>query len=166
MPMGHFNKVILEFDRPIQETPLGDNFSEGETFVADKALWFVVGPVSSATVVACAGGDYGRYLSSSPRASAVDEVLTRFKQCVGGLSQHKLIRSLVTDWSSNELYQGSYAYLREGGGEARRTLGISSTERIHFAGEATAIELAQTCAGAYLTGIATARRVDTELDLA
>lgn len=45
--------------------------------------------------------------------------------------------------------------------QARRALASAGSERIHFAGEA--MDLAQTCGGAYLTGIQTAQRMEAVL---
>ena len=47
---------------------------------------------------------------------------------------------------------GGYAYLTPGGGAARQMLGTPVHERLYFAGEAVAQELAQTCGGAFLSG--------------
>ncbi|MBU4611187.1 FAD-dependent oxidoreductase [Achromobacter sp. GG226] len=166
MPMGHFNKVIVEFDRPIPGVAPGDIVNEGRTGDPERALQFLIGPWNTTSVVAYAGGDYGRHLSESPADTAVDEVVSRFTRCMGGLGAHRVVRQRVTDWSRNALFQGSYAYLQTGGGEARRILGAEGDSRVHFAGEATATELAQTCGGAYLTGIAAAQRVHEAVELA
>lgn len=166
MPMGHFNKVIVEFDRPVPDMAPGDVVSEGATGDPEHALQWLVGPWNTQVVVAYAGGHYGRHLSEATPAAAVDEVVSRFKRCVGGLEAHRIVQSRVTDWSRNACFQGSYAFLRSGGGEARRILGTEGDGRVHFAGEATAIELAQTCGGAYLTGLTAARRVHHAFELA
>jgi monoamine oxidase len=160
LPMGHFNKVVLEFDGPLPGFAPGDWLTEGRTFQPGKALTFVVNPFGSHLVVALAGGAYGRQLSTLPLRDATEEVLARLRKCLGSLHGLRLSHSLNTDWSVNPLFHGGYAYLRTGGGEARKTLATAGSERIHFAGEATADELAQTCGGAYLTGLRVAQEID------
>lgn len=163
LPMGHFNKVVLEFDGPLPGFAAGDWLSAGRNFQADQALAFLVNPFGSRLVIALAGGRYGRQLSTMPGREAETEAMAQLQDCLGSLGGRQLITSLATDWSANAWTQGSYAYLRTGGGEARQTLASAGSERIHFAGEATAMALAQTCGGAYLTGIQTAQRVDALL---
>nr|WP_091999881.1 NAD(P)/FAD-dependent oxidoreductase [Polaromonas sp. OV174] len=163
LPMGHFNKVVMEFDGPLQGFAPGDWLSAGKQFQPEKALAFLVNPFGSHLVIALAGGAYGQQLSSLPARDAENEVMSQLKDCLGTLGGRKLTASLRTDWSANALFNGGYAYLRTGGGDARKTLASAGTDRIHFAGEATAVDLAQTCGGAYLTGIRTAERIDTML---
>lgn len=162
LPMGHFNKVVLEFDAPLPGFAAGDWLSAGRNFRPDQALVFLVNPFGSRLVIALAGGSYGRQLSTMPARAAEDAVMAQLLECLGSLGSlggRKLTASLATDWATNAWTQGSYAYLRTGGGEARRALASAGSERIHFAGEATAMDLAQTCGGAYLTGIQTAQRI-------
>ncbi len=89
--------------------------------------------------------------------------MAQLKDCLGSLGGRRLTASVATHWSTDALFQGSYAYLRTGGGEARKTLARAGTDRIHFAGEATALDLAQTCGGAYLTGIQAAQHIEVLL---
>lgn len=152
LPMGHFNKVILAFDAPLSGLAAGDWLSEGRSFQPDKALDFLVHPFDSRLVVAFAGGAHGRALSCAPPRDAAHEVLARLRECVGGLGGRGLKTSAVTDWSRQPLFGGSYAYLRRGGGAARAQLARAGGPRLHFAGEACATELAQTCGGACLSG--------------
>lgn len=163
LPMGHFNKVVMEFDAPLQGFAPGDWLSPSQNFQPEKALTFLVSPFGSNLVIALAGGAYGQQLSTMPATAAEDEAISQLKDCLGGLQGMKLVRSKTTDWSANPLFNGGYAYLRTGGGDARKALARAGTDRVHFAGEATAIDLAQTCGGAYLTGINTAERIDALL---
>ncbi|WP_159917501.1 NAD(P)/FAD-dependent oxidoreductase [Pantoea sp. 18069] len=163
LPMGHFNKVILELDGPLAGFAPGDWLSEGHSFQPAKALAFLVNPFGSSLVVALAGGAYGRALSCAPARDAVQDVLSRLRACVGGLAGRRLGTGAATDWSRNALFQGSYAYLRTRGGDARKVLARAGTECVHFAGEACATELAQTCGGAYLTGLQAAETIHARL---
>lgn len=165
LPMGHFNKVVMEFDAPMPGFAPGDWLSPGKNFQPQKALAFLINPFGSNLVIALAGGTYGQQLSSMPAKDAENEAMSQLKDCLGTLCDMKLVRSLTTDWSTNPLFNGGYAYLRTGGGDARKALASAGTDRVHFAGEATAIDLAQTCGGAYLTGINTAERIDAVLKI-
>lgn len=164
--MGHFNKVVMEFDAPLPGFAPGDWLSAGPQFQPDKALAFLVNPFGSNLVIALAGGAYGQRLSSMPAKEAENEAMSQLKVCLGSLHGRKLVRSVTTDWSTNPLFNGGYAYLRTHGGDARNALAAAGTDRIHFAGEATAIKLVHTCGGAYLTGINTAERIDAALRIA
>ena len=158
LPMGHFNKVILQFDGPLSGLAPGDWLAEGWSFQPDKALDFLIHPFDARLVVAFAGAAYGRALSCARPRDAAHEVLARLRACVGGLGGRRLKTCAVSDWSRNALFGGSYAYLRSGAGQARQALASAGGERLHFAGEACASELAQTCGGACLSGL---RAADT-----
>ncbi len=69
-----------------------------------------------------AGGSYGRQLSTMPARDAENAVMAQLKDCLGSLGGRRLTASVATHWSTDALFQGSYAYLRTGGGEARKTL--------------------------------------------
>lgn len=163
LPMGHFNKVMLEFDAPLAGFAPGDWLSAGRGFQPLQALDFLIHPFAPRLVIALAGGAYGRALSCAPARDAAQQVLARLRDCVGGQAMRRLRTSAVTDWSRNALFGGSYAYLRTGGGQARQALASAGSERLHFAGEACATELAQTCGGAYLTGLRAADAIHARL---
>ncbi|MEG1769914.1 MAG: NAD(P)/FAD-dependent oxidoreductase, partial [Comamonas sp.] len=166
LPMGHFNKVILEFDGPLAGLAglaPGDWLGEGRSFQPDKALDFLLHPFDARLVVAFAGGAYGRALSCARPRDAAQQVLERLRACRGGLGGRRLKTSAVTDWSRNALFGGSYAYLRTGGGDARAQLARAGAQRLHFAGEACASELVQTCGGAYLSGLQAAQTIHARL---
>lgn len=158
LPMGHFNKVILEFDGPLPGLdPLGW-LMEAEA-PAGRALRFLCHPFGAPMVIALAGGAFGEALSRGPEADSVQEVLARLDACVGGLGRRQLRRGMVTAWSTDPLFDGAYACLLPGGGAAREALALPVDERLHFAGEAVALDLAQTCGGALLSGERTAERI-------
>lgn len=163
LPMGHFNKVILEFDGPLAGLAPGDWLGEGRSFQPDKALDFLLHPFDARLVVAFAGGAHGRALSCAHPRDAAQQVLARLHACMGGLGRRRLKTSAVTDWSRNALFGGSYAYLRTGGGDARAQLARAGAQRLHFAGEACASELVQTCGGAYLSGLQAAQTIHARL---
>lgn len=163
--MGHFNKVILELDGPLRGFAPGDWLYEGRSFQPQQALAFLVNPFGSHLVIALAGGSHGRQLACAPARAAQQQVLARLRDCLGGLGGRRLKAGVATDWPRNPLFQGSYAYLRTGGGKARQVLAQAGGGRLHFAGEATADRLAQTCGGAYLSGLRAAAQIHACLAL-
>ena len=88
----------------------------------------------------------------------MQEGLARLVQCVGP-HHRRLVRGAFTNWTSDPLHRGGYAYLRPGGGQARQWLGQPVQDRLHFAGEAVAQDLAQTCGGAFLSGQQAAQQI-------
>ena len=151
LPMGHFAKIILEFDGPIAGLPPSGWVMESHP-PAGQTLHFLCHPFGSNLVVGLVGGAYGESLARLPEALAVQEGLARLAQCVGPLQPRRLVRGAFTNWAADPLHHGGYAYLAPGGGQARQMLGTPVHERLYFAGEAVVEELAQTCGGAFLSG--------------
>lgn len=158
LPMGHFTKVILEFDAPLPSLPPAGWVMDAQPH-AGQTMHFLCHPFGSNLVIGLAGGDYGEALAHLPEADAVATGLARLAHCVGSLQGRHLVRGAFTDWATDPLFLGGYAYLRPGGGDARTVLGESVDERLHFAGEAVALALAQTCGGAFLSGQQAAGRI-------
>lgn len=150
LPMGHFAKIILDFDAPIGGLPHSGWVMESQP-PAGQSIHFLCHPFGSNLVVGLFGGAYGEMLARLPETQAVQEGLARLVQCVGPLPQ-RLVRGAFTDWANDPLHRGGYAYLVPGGGPARTMLASSIDECLHFAGEAVAPEMAQTCGGAFLSG--------------
>jgi len=69
LPMGHFNKVILELDGPLRGFTPGAWLYEGRSFPPRRALAFLVHPFASNLVIAMAGGHFGRQLASAGAAA-------------------------------------------------------------------------------------------------
>ena len=150
LPMGHFAKIILDFDAPLPGLPTSGWVMESQA-PAGQTMHFLYHPFGSNLVVGLVGGAYGEALARLPEDLAVQEGLARLVQCVGPLPQ-RLVRGAFTNWAHDPLHWGGYAYLTPGGGAARQMLGTPVHERLYFAGEAVAQELAQTCGGAFLSG--------------
>jgi len=158
LPMGHFAKIILEFDGPIAGLPHSGWVMEAMP-AAGQTLHFLCHPFGSNLVVGLVGGAYGEALAALPEALAVQEGLARLVQCVGPLHPRRLMRGAFTNWAADPLHRGGYAYLKPGGGQARQWLGMPVHERLYFAGEAVAQDLAQTCGGAFLSGQQAAQQI-------
>ena len=150
LPMGHFAKIILDFDAPLPGLPTSGWVMESQA-PAGQTMHFLCHPFGSNLVVGLVGGAYGEALARLPEDLAVQEGLARLVQCVGPLPQ-RLVRGAFTNWAHDPLHWGGYAYLTPGGGAARQMLGTPVHERLYFAGEAVAQDLAQTCGGAFLSG--------------
>ena len=151
LPMGHFAKIILDFGAPLPGLPTSGWVMESQA-PAGQTIHFLCHPFGSNLVVGLVGGAYGEALARLPEALAVQEGLARLMQCVGPLQPRRLVRGAFTNWAADPLHHGGYAYLAPGGGPARQLLGTPVHERLYFAGEAVAQELAQTCGGAFLSG--------------
>jgi monoamine oxidase len=158
LPMGHFTKVILELDACLPGLPPGSWVAEARP-PAQRTMHFLCHPFGSRLVIGLAGGAYGEALARLPEAAAVQEGLARLLECVGVAHGRRLLKGAFTGWATDPLHLGAYAYLVPGGGNAREVLGEPVDERLHFAGEAVALELMQTCGGAFLSGRRAADRI-------
>lgn len=158
LPMGHFTKIILEFDGLLPGLPAAGWVAAARPPL-DQTMHFLCHPFGSRLVVGLAGGAYGAALARLPEALAVQEGHVRLIECIGVRHGRQLLKGAFTDWATDPLYLGGYAYLVPGGGDARVVLGESVDERLHFAGEAVALELMQTCGGAFLSGRQAAERI-------
>ena len=158
LPMGHFTKVILEFDGLLPGLPAAGWVADARP-PADQTMHFLCHPFDSRLVIGLAGGAYGAALARMPEAVAVQAGYARLTECIGNRHGRRLVKGAFTDWATDPLYLGGYAYLVPGGGDARVVLGEPVDERLHFAGEAVALELMQTCGGAFLSGRLAAERI-------
>lgn len=158
LPMGHFAKVILELDACLPGLPPGSWVAEARP-PAQRTMHFLCHPFSSKLVIGLAGGAYGEALARLSEAEAVCEGFARLIECIGIAHGRRLVKGAFTGWASDPLHLGAYAYLMPGGGDARVALGEPLDERLHFAGEAVALELMQTCGGAFLSGRQAAERI-------
>jgi monoamine oxidase len=158
LPMGHFTKVILELDGCLPGLPPGSWVAEARP-PAGRTMHFLCHPFGSRLVIGLAGGGYGEALACLPEAAAVGEGFARLIECVGVAHGRRLLKGAFTGWATDPLHLGAYAYLVPGGGNAREVLGEPVDERLHFAGEAVALELMQTCGGAFLSGRQAAGRI-------
>ena len=158
LPMGHFTKVILEFDACLPGLSHGSWVAEARP-PAGRTMHFLCHPFGSRLVIGLAGGAYGEALAALPEADAVREGLARLFECIGIAHGRRLVKGAFTGWATDPFHLGAYAYLVPGGGDARGVLGEPVDGRLHFAGEAVALDLMQTCGGAFLSGREAAGRI-------
>ncbi len=150
LPMGHFNKVALELDKPLN-APAGAFLN-----LKDEPIEFVLQPGGKNMAVAFVGGDTALRLENQGPQAMTEFALGKLKEVFG--PDLKVTNSTVTRWDLDPWAKGSYSVAQPGYQAAREQL----RERVgplHFAGEATHAQWATTVAGAYLTGRDAAREI-------
>lgn len=152
LPMGHFNKVALEFAAPLPgEVPAGAFLN-----LKDEPVEFLLHPGGKNMAVAFVGGDTALALEKQGPQAMADFALDRLKKVFG--PDLKPVGSTVTRWDLDPWARGSYSVASPGYQSAREEL-RRSLGPLHFAGEATHVPWACTVAGAYLTGRDAAREI-------
>jgi len=149
LPMGLLSKIALA--APEREDP------DALYLERDGGIAFNAWPQDRPYVTGFIGGRLAWSLAGDPRAAA-DFARARWARLARPLPD---VPALVTDWGTNPLYRGAYAYAGPGDSDHRATLAEAfPAERLLFAGEAYRTEgLAGTVGGAYLSGLAAADRL-------
>lgn len=154
LPMGLLTKIAL---RATGTDRLG--LRPGESVTAQIArgepmLSLLAWPSGADHVVAFVGGPPAWRLARQGEAATIAFVRQRLHAWFGDRAHTALGEATVTDWHSNPLHGGAYAYARAGHAGARDTLAIPlAGARLMFAGEATAQNgLAGTVGGAWNEG--------------
>ena len=159
LPMGLLSKVAL----PATGTGrLG--LPDGALLVGQGArMTFNAWHQARAHITGFIGGRLAWDVAPDPRAA---EALARSE--LATLLGQDALKSLapaadITDWGTNPLFRGAYAYAGPGNAQARATLAHAfPAQRLIFAGEAPRTDgLAGTVAGAYLSGVEAAERLTT-----
>ena len=152
LPMGLLSKIAL----PIDAAPPG---FVSDSLLLDRAypITFDAWPNGRPLVTGFVGGRLAWSLATDP-AAATTLALDAFRAMTGIDITN---RALLTDWGTNPLFRGAYAYAPPHQSHQRDVLAAAfPAERLVFAGEAVATDgLAGTVGGAYLTGIAAAARL-------
>lgn len=154
LPMGLLSKVALRggmgFAPEARLVPQMEQGSAGMVFIAR--------PDGTDRMLGFAGGRAAWAVAPDPRAAvamAQDGLRSMLGRAPSGDG------AVVTDWGTNPLFRGSYAYALPGQAGMRAVLADAFlAERLLFAGEATRTDgLAGTVGGAYLSGIDAAERL-------
>ena len=155
MGMGALSKIGLTFDFTKLDVPSGDIFaSEGPGRVFD----FEVRPFGRDIAVAIFGGDFAREITRDPDV-AKNIALDYFVHAVGSSARAAFQGAAVHAWHNDALSLGCYSHCLPGHAGARAALAEPVGGRLFFAGEASApAGGAMTAGGAWLAGIAAARR--------
>lgn len=162
LPMGMLFKVALALDETDRSSVLEDIAANTwliPRVAQSEAFLFLCRPAGLPYVVAFAGGRFGWALARAPSEEAVAAARSALGDLWGSAVGQTFKRGLATGWGTDPDVRGAYAAARPGRWSARAALATPVGERIFFAGEACAMEDAQTAHGAYLSGEAAARAV-------
>ena len=157
---GSFNKVFLEFDKPL---PLPAKHLKNDIYYQYKGQWFNIldmsEPYKKPMYLFLFGGPYSQWIDH-----ASDEQVWAFIH--DGLNQNfkhiplKPKSMTVTHWGSDPYSYGSFSFPTPQYSKALvDTLTTPIQNKIYFAGEHTNFEYSGTVHGAYLSGQRAAKQV-------
>jgi monoamine oxidase len=150
LPMGMLTKIPLELSGTrLGLKPFEDLLIERP---ARNDIYFLCFPFDLDLMVGFVGGDFAWELSVAGEAAARDFAIDRLTGIFGSDVRKAVGRSMMTNWGAEPTVRGAYAAARPGKAVARDILSQPVDGRIHFAGEALAGPLIQTCGGARLSG--------------
>lgn len=165
VPMGLLTRIGLRLDG--ERFGLSDNawltWRTGQEVPAE-ACFFLTFPFGQPVVVGFVGGAVGWELARAGDDAAIEVALAALEGALGSRVRRHVVAARVSGWASNPLTLGAYASARPGRHGARADLARPVGGRIFFAGEAVAGDHIQLCAGAWMSGEATARAVARSLD--
>ncbi len=151
LPMGLLSKIALPLPCPPDFAP--------DSLLLDRTqpITFNAWPDSRPYVTGFVGGRLAWSLAPDPAAAAAF-ARDAFHTMTGLRAEDS---PLLSDWATDPLYRGAYAYARPGDSGQRDILEAAfPADRLIFAGEAVCTDgLAGTVAGAYLSGLAAADRL-------
>ena len=150
LPMGMLTKIPIEISGArLGLKPFEDLLIERP---ARHDVYFLCFPFDLDLMVGFVGGDFAWELSVAGEHAARDFAIDRLAGILGSDVRKYAGRSMMTNWGAEPTVRGAYAAARPGRAEARDILSEPVDGRIHFAGEALAGPLIQTCGGARLSG--------------
>ncbi len=161
LPMGLALKVVLRASGPDRlDLPPFASVSKRFERSGDPAVVFSFWPWGYDFASAWIGASTAWELTRAGPAAAADFALGELRSLFGSRVDRAFLPgpALVTEWGSDPLFGGAYAYARPGHAADRRRLGEPLADgRLIFAGEATHPTMAGTVGGAWLSGAAAAR---------
>ena len=164
--MGLLVKIPLLFDG----SRLG--FTENSFLQYDIApknigsgCFFLVWPTGHDYIVGFIGGRFAWNLSKQGEGEIVEYALSKLESLAGCNIRKHFIKGFASDWANNPLSKGSYSAVKPGCYGARELLGEPVAEKLIFAGEATAGDLAGLVNGAYENGKMAATRISNIIKL-
>lgn len=156
LPMGVFTKVSLKLDSPMTELPLysidAARFSEGHLHALHHAP-------GSGLVTLMLGGNAARDIIEAGEAAAIAEAQAVLAAVAGSSAVSKVRGGLLSEWRSDPLALGSYAYVTPGSGDPREEFERPVEERLYFAGDTVGGDLSMSVGGAWTSGCATANAI-------
>ena len=164
--MGLLLKIPLLFDG----SRLG--FTENSFLQYDIApknigsgCYFLAWPTGHDYIVGFIGGRFAWNLSKQGEDKIIEYALSKLESLAGcNISKH-FLKGFVSDWANNPLTKGSYSAVKPGCYGARESLSEPVAEKLIFAGEATAGNLAGLVNGAYESGKMAAARISNIIKL-
>ena len=158
--MGLLVKIPLLFDG----VRLG--FSENSFVQYDIAkenigseCYFLAWPTGHDYIVGFIGGQFAWNLSKLGEEEIVEFALSKLEFLSGDNIRKHFLKGFASDWADNQLTRGSYSAVKPGCFGAREVLSEPIAEKLIFAGEATAGNIAGLVNGAYESGKMAATRI-------
>ncbi len=160
LPMGLLTKIALRATTA-DRFGLPDYCSLSrrveQPFAANAS--FIAWPMARDHIVGFLGGHTAWSFAHDPGAAGAF-AREQLRLLVGAEAERSLSTAAVTDWGTNPLFLGAYAYASPGHADARATL-AKPLGRIVFAGEAACTDgLAGTAGGAWNSGLAAIGLID------
>ena len=164
--MGLLVKIPLLFDG----TRLG--FTENSFVQYDitpknigSGCYFLAWPTGHDYIVGFIGGRFAWDLSKQGEDEIVEYALSKLESLAGSDIRKHFLKGFASDWANNSLSKGSYSAVKPGCYGARDLLSELISEKLIFAGEATAGSVAGLVNGAYESGKMAATRISNIVKL-
>lgn len=155
---GALTKVALAVDGARFGLP-----SPTDLYEVRSGFVFELFPFDRDLILATIGGTPARDLVARGEAGAVAAATDVLAGMLGAAVRAHVVAGRLADWWTDPWALGSYSVAAPGRTAARRALAVPVAERLHFAGEATAVGGSMTAGGATLEGRAAAQAVATAL---
>ena len=156
LPLGMANKVALALRPNAPGVP--QDASAHVLASPTEPIHFQLRPFGRDFVIGHIGGAFAAALEHAGEAPTIDFAVERLCAMFGARFSRQVIASRATAWRSDEWIGGGYSAARPGEAHRRADLVAPLGRRVLFAGEATSREFYSTAHGAYLSGVAAARK--------
>ena len=124
-----------------------------------SGCYFLAWPTGHDYIVGFIGGRFAWDLSKQGEDAIVEYALSKLETLAGCDIRKHFLKGFASNWANNPLSIGSYSAVKPGCYGARELLGEPIAEKLIFAGEATAGNLAGLVNGAYESGKIAATRI-------
>ena len=130
-----------------------------------SGCYFLAWPTGHDYIVGFIGGRFAWNLSTQGGDEIVEYALSKLQSLYGGDIRKHFLKGFASDWANNPLTKGAYSAVKPGCYGARELLSEPIAEKLIFAGEATAGNLAGLVNGAYESGKMAATRISNIIKL-
>ncbi len=164
VPMGHYEKAVIAFDRLCLDIPDTDELPYCSILSPsnpdDRPINVQVHPFGRPIAVSDLAGDTVReVLAEGGPEGFTAFIVDRLTDAFGAGVRQRVVASVATGWTANPFIRGAYSCARPGrAGDRARLVEGTVTERVFLAGEGSSANAMSTAHGAFLSGIAQARR--------